>query len=258
MGEKNVNAVFETLRETFTQQQTIRDSLRDRREEAETFIRAAQHALVALHTADDLRNACKPICAHLLQCGPAILRIEAVLPDQPGAFFRYSDSWLQTRQNVVMVCVMLAFITEDRLADVQHVCQLIGGEIRLPLEDFLIGVCNAVSDLVRLSMNRVIKKDYETPKRCALFATWVFDSFKELNFRNDFLRKRYDGVKYDVKRLEEIVYDLSIRGLLTVPAPSPEADGGSDGDAVASTEAAVDKPAQEGTNEGQASMEVGE
>lgn len=27
-----------------------------------------------------------------------------------------------------------------------------------------------------------------------------------------FMRKRYDGLKYDVKKVEEVVYDLSIRG----------------------------------------------
>jgi len=31
--------------------------------------------------------------------------------------------------------------------------------------------------------------------------------------KNDSLRKRFDAIKYDVKRCEEIVYDLSIRGL---------------------------------------------
>lgn len=34
-----------------------------------------------------------------------------------------------------------------------------------------------------------------------------------LNLKNDGLRKRFDGLKYDVKKIEEIVYDISIRGL---------------------------------------------
>lgn len=35
-----------------------------------------------------------------------------------------------------------------------------------------------------------------------------------LNLKNDALRKRFDGLKYDVKRCEEVVYDLTIRGLV--------------------------------------------
>jgi hypothetical protein len=32
--------------------------------------------------------------------------------------------------------------------------------------------------------------------------------------KNDSLRKRSDGVKYKVKEVEDVVYDLSLRGLL--------------------------------------------
>ena len=34
-----------------------------------------------------------------------------------------------------------------------------------------------------------------------------------LNLKNDNLRKKFDGIKYDLKKVEEVVYDLSIRGL---------------------------------------------
>lgn len=50
--------------------------------------------------------------------------------------------------------------------------------------------------------------------------------FRLLNLKNDGLRKRFDTLKYDVKKIEEIVYDISIRGL------KPEATA-EIGDAVA-------------------------
>ena len=37
--------------------------------------------------------------------------------------------------------------------------------------------------------------------------------FRLLNLKNDGLRKKFDGIKYDLKKVEEVVYDLSIRGL---------------------------------------------
>ena len=39
------------------------------------------------------------------------------------------------------------------------------------------------------------------------------DVFRLLNLKNDNLRKKFDGIKYDLKKVEEVVYDLSIRGL---------------------------------------------
>ena len=47
-----------------------------------------------------------------------------------------------------------------------------------------------------------------------------------LNLKNDALRKKFDSIKYDLKKVEEVVYDLSIRGLnkpavaLVVPPPA--------------------------------------
>jgi hypothetical protein len=37
--------------------------------------------------------------------------------------------------------------------------------------------------------------------------------FRLLNLKNGALRKRFDSLKYNVKKIEEVVYDLSIRGL---------------------------------------------
>lgn len=55
--------------------------------------------------------------------------------------------------------------------------------------------------------------DYNRPLRISNFINDLDSGFRLLNLKNDPLRKRYDGLKYDVKKIEEVVYDLSIRGL---------------------------------------------
>ena len=42
----------------------------------------------------------------------------------------------------------------------------------------------------------------------------LLTGFRLLNLKNDMLRKKYDSLKYDLKKVEEVVYDISIRGLL--------------------------------------------
>jgi Translin family len=44
-----------------------------------------------------------------------------------------------------------------------------------------------------------------------------------LNLKNDTLRKKFDSIKYDLKKVEEVVYDLSIRGLNKPPLPDQPA-----------------------------------
>ena len=51
------------------------------------------------------------------------------------------------------------------------------------------------------------------PERIADFITSLNSGFRLLNLKNDNLRKKFDGIKYDLKKVEEVVYDLSIRGL---------------------------------------------
>ncbi len=34
-----------------------------------------------------------------------------------------------------------------------------------------------------------------------------------MNLKNDFLRRKVDAFKYDVQRVENVVYDLTIRGV---------------------------------------------
>ena len=65
----------------------------------------------------------------------------------------------------------------------------------------------------RLAINAVILGDYDVPLQIAFFMSKISSGFRLLNLKNDSLRRKFDSLKYDVKKVEEIVYDLSIRGL---------------------------------------------
>ena len=67
-------------------------------------------------------------------------------------------------------------------------------------------------------MNAVTAGDYSRPVKIARFVAELDSGFRLLNLKNDFLRKRFDGLKYDLKKVEEVVYDISIRGLRPSPA----------------------------------------
>ena len=211
---ETVTSVFDKLSETFSKQEVIREALRSARDRADSTVRTAQRALSTLHNAKDLQEQASTVCMLLKKTGEPLKAIENALPDEPGAFHRYADIWHTQLQMASMVAVILDFILNGSLASMDKVKSMIGENIQLPIEDYLMGVCNAVAELARLSLNRVIQNDFETPGKCLEFASNVFEGFKELNLRNDFLRRRYDGMKYDVKKMEDILYDLSIRGLL--------------------------------------------
>jgi len=73
-------------------------------------------------------------------------------------------------------------------------------------------------------VNAVTAGDYSRPVRIARFIADLDAGFRLLNLKNDSLRKRYDALKYDLKKVEEVVYDLTLRGLVNRPLPPPGTD----------------------------------
>lgn len=80
-------------------------------------------------------------------------------------------------------------------------------------------------------------QNFELPTRIAGFVNDIFASYSlvspvqsnpvprswltnspQLNLRNDALRRKFDSLKYDLKRCEDVVYDLTLRGLVKAPA----------------------------------------
>lgn len=227
-AEKTVEEIFADIDHELSAQDEIRDKIRSVRDEADAHVRFAQRSLASIHTIlGDLSVAAQHLCSLLPPIGQAITAVERSCPDQPGSYYKYHDLWRNVLQQAVYISVFLEFIHKNELARPDRIQELLDAKVQLPLEDYLWGVCHAIAELPRLAMNRVTVGDYLTPKKCAVFGANIFEAFKQINFRNDFLRKKYDGMKYDVKRIEEIIYDLSIRGLLrdgtSAPAASTEA-----------------------------------
>lgn len=70
-----------------------------------------------------------------------------------------------------------------------------------------------VSFQARFAINSVAAGDNARPFQIATFLADIDAKFRLLNLKNDNLRKRFDALKYDVQKVEHVVYDLTIRGL---------------------------------------------
>lgn len=72
-----------------------------------------------------------------------------------------------------------------------------------------------------MAVNSVTLGDYQRPLVISQFVKELHAGFQILNLKNDSLRRRSDSIKYSVKKIEDVVYDLSLRNLVpkgTVPA----------------------------------------
>lgn len=141
---------------------------------------------------------------------------------QPGKVWelrRFHEHWRFVLQRLVFLAAFVVYLESETLVTREAVAEILGIEadrergFHLDIEDYLSGVLTLASELARLAVNSVTAGDYSRPLRISTFINELDSGFRLLNLKNDSLRKRYDGLKYDVKKIEEVVYDLSIRGL---------------------------------------------
>uniref|UniRef100_A0A803JS98 Translin n=1 Tax=Xenopus tropicalis TaxID=8364 RepID=A0A803JS98_XENTR len=142
-------------------------------------------------------------------------------------YYKFHDQWRFVLQRLVFLASFLVYLESETLVTREAAAEILGiayereKGFHLDIEDYLSGVLNLANELSRLAVNSVIAGDYSRPLRIASFINELDFGFRLLNLKNDSLRKRYDGLKYDVKKIEEVVYDLSIRGLSKEePAPA--------------------------------------
>jgi len=85
----------------------------------------------------------------------------------------------------------------------------------ISIEEYLQSLITLIEELARLAVNSVTLGDYQRPLQISQFVKDLHAGFQILNLKNDSLRRRSDSIKYNVKKIEDIVYDLSLRNLVS-------------------------------------------
>ncbi|XP_017875557.1 translin isoform X2 [Ceratina calcarata] len=151
-------------------------------------------------------------------------KLASVVPKDQ--YYRYNDQWRFVTQKLCFLVSLIVYLEIRTLVSKEVVAQVLGVKnnreegFHLDLEDYLMGLLQLAAELSRFAVNSVTNGYYDRPIEIARFINELNAGFRLLNLKNDSLRKRFDGLKYSVKKVEEVVYDLSIRGLK--PSTNPE------------------------------------
>lgn len=84
------------------------------------------------------------------------------------------------------------------------------GEFHDP-ENYLMGLCDLSGELVRKAINAVIKNDFLLAVKIRHFLEDLYTELSKFDFKNSELRRKYDGIKYDVKKLDDVVFQLKMK-----------------------------------------------
>lgn len=194
----------------------------------DTESKEATAALQIIHISlTDVGKACMDARVTFEKCRVLYKQLAGVIPI--GQYYRFSDHWNWTTQRIVSLIALVVYleagflVTRDTCAEILGLKTKQSEGFHLDLETYLMGLLQMVNELSRFAINSVTLGDYSRVLSLQRFVADLNSGFRLLNLKNDGLRKRFDSLKYDVKKIEEIVYDLSIRGLLKPAEESPEA-----------------------------------
>ena len=116
----------------------------------------------------------------------------------------YENSYKQAMQEYVEAIAFYNFSKENRLVDYD--------ELDVLPEYYLLGLCDLTGELVREAVNSSIRGDFSRTEKIKDFVTELYGTLLQFDFRNGEIRKKFDGIKYDLKKLEDIMFDLKIKG----------------------------------------------
>ncbi len=84
-------------------------------------------------------------------------------------------------------------------------------QLGVTAEQYLLGICDLTGELVRKAINSAIKGNIEESILIKDFVEELYGELLLFDFRNSELRRKFDGVKYDLKKLEDLVFDIGRR-----------------------------------------------
>ncbi|XP_060533177.1 translin [Cylas formicarius] len=227
---KVVTDIFAPFQDYINAEQDIREEIRNILKCIEKFLREIHTSLQIIHCEMNCAQV-HTSCLKARQLFEEVTRefdnLDKIIPS--GQYYRYNDHWRYATQRLCFLAALVVFLEQGILIDKVTAAKILGvhekQNIHLDLEDYLMGMLNLATELSRLAVNSVTYGDYSRPLQISRFVAQLNAGFRLLNLKNDSLRKRFDALKYDVKKIEEVVYDLSIRGLVqTSDADSTQND----------------------------------
>ena len=83
-------------------------------------------------------------------------------------------------------------------------------ELGVSSDYYLLGICDLAGELGRAALNATIDEEYTRAKEFRDFVVQLFDELSQMNVRNGELRKKIDGVRHEVQKLDKLILDIKM------------------------------------------------
>jgi predicted translin family RNA/ssDNA-binding protein len=86
--------------------------------------------------------------------------------------------------------------------------------LNVDIEDYLMGLCDLTGELSRRAVNDIIRKRFNEALKVKELVEEIYGEFLKFNLRNTELRKKSDSIKWNLKKLEDVIFDAKVKGMV--------------------------------------------
>lgn len=158
-------------------------------------IKQSKQAIYALH-----RNSIPEAKKHLDFAKIELNKLKDIFKVNPGLVV---GAYNAAVQEFVEGYSYYLFVKENRLISDK--------ELNVNAENYLLGICDLTGELARRAVFSVVNENYSEVKKIKDFVSTIHNEFLNFDLRNSELRKKSDSIKWNMKKIEEVLYDLKIR-----------------------------------------------
>lgn len=87
-------------------------------------------------------------------------------------------------------------------------------DLKIATEDYLMGLCDLTGEVGRKAVNDIIKKKFKDALLVKKLVEEIYGEFLKFNLRNNELRKKSDSIKWNLKKIEDVIFDAKVKGMV--------------------------------------------
>lgn len=130
-----------------------------------------------------------------------IAKLNILVNKSPALYFE--GSYKVAVQEYVEAVLYFEFVKNKRLASSKDLC--------VKTDYFLLGLCDLTGELVRKAVHDAIENNYTEVLKIRDFIDQLYGTLLHFDFRGGELRKKFDAIKYDLKKVEDILFSLKLK-----------------------------------------------
>ncbi|MBD3310313.1 hypothetical protein GF351_03785 [Candidatus Woesearchaeota archaeon] len=185
---------FSRIRQKISKYDSEREKLI---KQARVVLRASKQLIYSVHR-DDLKSAAS-ILAGLQKEKGLLDRISRHDPRM-----RYEGSYSEANQEYVEAVSYYHMTADDKIPSIT--------QLKVTEQDYLLGICDLTGELTRKAIALASKGRYAETERIKKLVEDIFGEFLKFDLRGGLLRKKVDSVKYNLVKLEDVMYDIKVKG----------------------------------------------